>query len=138
MSETKKETKPLTEKQQCVLDALTKAKAPLSAYSLLDELRDDGFRAPLQIYRALEKLMQRGLVHRLESLNAFVACRHSGCGTHVHSAVLFAICDTCGGVQEKSDPALSEALMALSNRANFDLNSSIIELKGQCSHCKSA
>ena len=61
-------TPDLTKNQSLVMSALSKAEGPLSAYSILDELRDQGFRAPLQVYRALEKLMDVGLVHRLESL----------------------------------------------------------------------
>ena len=69
----------LTRNQQLVYDALTGADTPLSAYSLLDQLRESGFRAPLQVYRALEKLIELGQVHRLESINSFVACQHSDC-----------------------------------------------------------
>ncbi|MCC2690339.1 MAG: zur, partial [Rhizobiaceae bacterium] len=66
------ENTKLTRNQQLVLARLEAASGPVSAYGLLDQLRDDGFRAPLQVYRALEGLIKGGLVHRLESLNAFV------------------------------------------------------------------
>jgi len=66
----------LTRNQSLVFGALSRAEGPLSAYTILDQLRDDGFRAPLQVYRALDKLVETGMVHRLESLNAFVACSH--------------------------------------------------------------
>jgi Fur family zinc uptake transcriptional regulator len=72
----------LTKNQSLVMGALTNSDGPLSAYTILDQLRDHGFRAPLQVYRALDKLVEFGLVHRLESLNAFVACRHPGCDGH--------------------------------------------------------
>jgi Fur family zinc uptake transcriptional regulator len=62
----------LTKNQSLVMGALSQANGPLSAYTILDELREHGFRAPLQVYRALEKVVEFGLVHRLESLNAFV------------------------------------------------------------------
>jgi Fe2+ or Zn2+ uptake regulation protein len=55
----------------------------MSAYDILDRLRGSGLRSPLQIYRALGPLTEQGLVHRLESLSAFVACAHPhdpGCG----------------------------------------------------------
>ncbi|MCB1460156.1 MAG: transcriptional repressor, partial [Nitratireductor sp.] len=68
----------LTRNQLLVLNALVAAGGPLSAYGILDQLREEGFRAPLQVYRALEKLVDQGKVHRLESLNAFVACSHPG------------------------------------------------------------
>ena len=131
-------SRPLTDKQKIVLDALMKSDVPLSAYALLDQLRDDGFRAPLQVYRALEKLTEGDYVHRLESLNAFVACRHSGCEGDAPHTVLFAICDRCGRVQEESDPSLFATLSALAERANFSFNSSVIELKGLCSDCKAS
>ena len=63
----------LTRNQGLVLDTLTGSGAPLSAYDILDRLRQEGLRAPLQVYRALDKLVERGLAHRLESLNALVA-----------------------------------------------------------------
>ena len=81
----------LTRNQSLVFNALTRAPGPLSAYSLLDQLRDKGLRAPLQVYRALDKLVAFGMVHRLESLNAFVACRHPDCETHENIA--FTICE---------------------------------------------
>ncbi|MGB2321810.1 MAG: Fur family transcriptional regulator, partial [Candidatus Puniceispirillaceae bacterium] len=64
----------LTRNQTLVLEALASAGQPLGAYSLLDLLRDQGFKAPLQVYRALDQLISEGLVHRLESLNAWTAC----------------------------------------------------------------
>jgi len=55
----------LTKNQSLVMGALTRADGPLSAYTILDQLRDQGFRAPLQVYRALDKLVEFGMVHRL-------------------------------------------------------------------------
>jgi len=71
----------LTRNQELVLGTLAHAHAPLSAYDILDRLRPDGLRAPLQVYRALEKLTERGLAHRLESLNAFVCCADAECSS---------------------------------------------------------
>ena len=96
----------LTKNQTLVFDVLSRSDAPLSAYTILDRLRDHGFRAPLQVYRALDKLLERGMVHRLESLNAFVACAHQEkecCGGHGHGTVAFAICESCGHVVEFHD-----------------------------------
>ncbi len=67
----------LTRNQSLVLSVLQSSEQPLSAYSILDRLREEGLRAPLQVYRALEKLLQAGRIHRLESKNAFVVCCHS-------------------------------------------------------------
>lgn len=127
----------LTKNQQMVLDALSGADGPLSAYTILDRLREQGFRAPPQVYRALDKLVELGMVHRLESLNAFVACRHPGCDTH-EETIAFAICDDCGQVAEISDDALSEELGAIAGRAGFLLKKSTVELRGICDACQTA
>ena len=79
MSKKSKQSPRLTNKQALVMNLLGKTKGPLSAYAILDQLHDSGFRGPVQVYRALEKLMELGLVHRLETLNAFVACQHKNC-----------------------------------------------------------
>src|SRR3954470_20560978 len=96
----------LTKNQGLVLGTLEKAEGPLSAYTILDALRSDGLRAPLQVYRALDKLLAFGLVHRLESLNAFVACAHPHC--HASSMMAFAICEKCGSVEEFSNDVVEE------------------------------
>lgn len=123
----------LTKNQDLVFSALKGASAPLSAYALLDELRDDGFRAPLQVYRALEKLIEFGIVHRLESLNAFVACSHPDCG--VKAVVAFTICDKCKAVTEVVSSSLTEQLKTVAQEIKFDLKSSTIELRGLCENC---
>ena len=69
----------LSQNQRLVMDVLDREMGAMSAYMILDELRENGFRAPLQVYRALEKLISMGRVHRLESLNAFIACAHLSC-----------------------------------------------------------
>lgn len=95
----------LTRNQGLVLSVLEGAGQPLSAYGILDRLRDEGLKAPLQVYRALDKLVEVGRVHRLESMNAFVVCCHSNHG-HIHPRVTaFEICDTCGQVSEFHDEA---------------------------------
>ncbi len=116
-----------------MLGTLSEAEQPLSAYGILDRLRDDGFRAPLQVYRALDKLTEKGLVHRLESLNAFVACAHPQC--HDAGLVAFAICDRCGQVDEFSDEVVKERLGAWSHRTGFHTSKTTIEIRGLCAAC---
>lgn len=123
----------LTKNQTLVLGALTKADGPLSAYTILDQLRGDGFRAPLQVYRALEKLLEAGLVHRLESLNAFIACAHPHC--HEHDMIAFAICSDCGQVNEFTDDAIQERLGVWSAANGFKTDRTIIEIRGHCASC---
>ena len=64
----------LTRNQSLVFEALRKAKNPVGAYELLDQLREYGLKAPLQIYRTLDQLIELKIVHRLESLNAWTLC----------------------------------------------------------------
>lgn len=124
----------LTKNQVLVLATLFKAKNPLSAYSILDLLRDVGFRAPLQVYRALDRLTEHGLVHRLESLNAFMACGHLDCSTHPDAA-LFTICDKCGMVAEINDRKTLDTLSGLAADSGFRVTKSTIELNGVCKDC---
>jgi Fur family zinc uptake transcriptional regulator len=123
----------LTENQRHVLAALQKAESPMTAYALLDALRGKGFTAPTQVYRALERLASYGMVHRLETLNAYVSCAHQ---TDCHPAITaFAICDNCGHVDEFSDDDLSHSLGRWMKRNAFSLRTSTIELHGRCSTC---
>lgn len=126
----------LTKNQALVFGALDGAEGPLTAYAILDQLREDGFRAPLQVYRALDKLVEFGMVHRLESLNAFVACRHPGCVSHESAA--FAICEDCGSVQEFSPEEAMRVLKAWADAKGFTASKTTVELRGRCKDCAAA
>lgn len=123
----------LTKNQTLVYATLRAADGPLSAYSILDQLREKGFRAPLQVYRALDKLTEQGLVHRLESLNAFVACCHPD-DDH-HAATAFAICEDCGDVTEFADSTIDKQLRRWAGDSGFALDKRTIELRGTCKDC---
>jgi len=124
----------LTKNQSLVFKTLNEAAGPLTAYTILDHLRADGFKAPLQVYRALDKLQEAGLVHRLESLNAFVACCQPECGAHENAA--FAICEDCGKVQEFASDEAAGLFKAWAREQNFRLLKTTIELRGQCALCQ--
>jgi Fur family zinc uptake transcriptional regulator len=132
-------TPALTKNQALVFGVLSEAEAPVSAYTILDRLRDHGFRAPLQVYRALDKLLEFGLVHRLESLNAFVACAHREsqcCGAgHGHGTVAFAICESCGQVAEFHDHEVDHRLEGWAKGKGFRPVKTTIEIRGLCSSC---
>lgn len=136
------EREALTKNQTRVLERLEAATGPLSAYALLDQLREVGFRAPLQVYRALDTLIRSGYVHRLESLNAFVACSnthdHDHEGGHVHGIAAFAICDLCGQVSEFSDLEASERLYRWVESTGFVPKKAVIEFRGTCAGCSAA
>jgi Fur family transcriptional regulator, zinc uptake regulator len=124
---------PLTANQQRVLATLVEAKRPLSAYAVLDKVRGAGFSAPTQVYRALDRLLEEGMVHRLESLNAYVSCT---CAKgHSHGPMAFAICGECGGVDEIDDKGLQRALGRWAKSHAFALRNAAIELRGQCAAC---
>ncbi|EJF89331.1 Fur family transcriptional regulator [Bartonella tamiae] len=123
----------LTHNQALVLSVLQQAQAPLSAYTILDKLRGKGFRAPLQVYRALEKLVTNHHVHRLESINAFMACSHFDHGCHGLAA--FAICDVCGNAAEIEDQNLSHHIQNMSEEIDFTTRQTTIEIRGLCVNC---
>ena len=123
----------LTKNEALVFGALSATDQPLSAYAILDQLRDEGMRAPVQIYRALDRLLEFGLAHRLESLNAFVACNHPHCEEVGQTA--FAICEACGKVTEFSDPALDAYLADWASRESFVPARTTVELRGHCAAC---
>ncbi|MBO9194513.1 Fur family transcriptional regulator [Rhizobium sp. NPDC090275] len=125
----------LTKNQALVFDVLEKADGPLSAYTILDKLRDHGFRAPLQVYRALEKLLEYGVVHRLESINSFVACAHPGENCHSHGIVAFAICESCGQVMEFHDHEVDHRLTDWTKSKKFKAEKTTIEIRGLCEAC---
>ncbi|WP_417841795.1 Fur family transcriptional regulator [Terasakiella sp.] len=125
----------LTKNQELVFGRLQKSGTPQSAYELLDSLREDGLRAPLQIYRALDKLIELELVHRLESVNAFIACNHGD--HHCHSGFCaFAICEACGQVTEFSDSVISTQLQDWARASQFKTKSTTVEIRGLCANCQ--
>lgn len=128
----------LTRNQDTVFAALQDAGRALTAYELLDQLRDTGIRAPTQVYRALEKLQDLGLVHRIESMNAFVACAHDHGHGHGHGhgdVVAFSICKDCGEVNELPAEKVERSVEALAAHERFATESAIVELRGHCAAC---
>ena len=123
----------LTKNQQLVLTILNKADMPLSAYSILDGLREFGFKAPLQVYRALDRLIELGKVHRIESMNAFIACEHSLC--QVSDMTAFTICEKCEKVSEVKDKELSDYMHLRAVKFGLHAPKTNIEFHGLCADC---
>ena len=123
----------LTKNQLLVLGVLNSAEMPLSAYSVLDALRDFGFRAPLQVYRALDTLIGLGKVHRIESMNAFIACEHSLCEASDMTA--FIICNECEKVSEVEDKELSDYMQIRAEKFGLYAPKTKIEFHGLCPDC---
>jgi len=122
----------LTDIRRRVLELVWNSHAPVGAYELLEKLQRDGrSAAPPTVYRALEFLMEHGLVHRLESLNAFVGCPQPG-RDHVSQ---FLICTDCRNVAEIDDPAIGSAVSRSAAAAGFVVNRLTIEMQGLCPSC---
>ena len=123
----------LTKNQAVVYEALHAAERPLSAYQILDleDVRAQGLKAPLTIYRALDKLIELGLVHRLESLNAFVLCDH---GPHSEPAA-FMICNDCKRTIEVGTRSLQRTVKKHANEQGFEVEDMHIEISGRCEQC---
>ena len=122
----------LTEQRKAALQLLCLGEKPLSAYDLLERMRDVVRNpAPPTVYRALNFLLEQGLVHKLESLNAYVGCAHPD---HPHASQ-FLICDDCGEVAEVEDPSVANSLKAAGNEIGFRTRRPIVELLGTCAQC---
>jgi len=123
----------LTPMRRRVLQALLASHKPLGAYEIIERLAQKDRPAPITIYRALDFLRENGLVHRIESRNAFVACVHNHGDADL---VVFLICERCGAVGEAPSAGVAEALKASSRAAGFSPKSPLIEIAGICSHCR--
>ena len=117
-----------------VLQALLSSHRPLGAYEVIDELAKSMPRpAPITVYRALDFLMENGLVHRIESRNAFLACAHD----HDAAAmVAFLICERCGSVGEIPAVPVAQSLNAAARATGFAPKLSVVEITGICAHCQ--
>ncbi len=122
----------LTEQRKIVLKLLLESDKPVSAYDLLDRMRETVKNpAPPTVYRALDFLMEQGLVHKLESINAFVGCTHPD---HPHASQ-FLICADCGEVAELEDDSVVQKLQQASEAIGFKTKRPVVELMGTCAQC---
>ena len=128
------QTQIFSKNQRIVLDIIEKAKGPLKAYSILFNVQKKGINAPQQIYRALDKLIEAGKIHKIESKNAFVACKNSNC--EVSKATAFSICENCEIVDEISDTKLSKYLSKFNNKKGMKFKRFNLEFFGLCKKCK--
>jgi len=123
----------LTPMRRHVLEVLLTSHRPLGAYEIIDRLQQKTRPAPITIYRALEFLCDNGLVHRIESRNAFLACAHDHDET---SMVAFLICDHCGSVGEIPAAPVAQSLNAAARASGFAPKLSVVEIAGTCAHCQ--
>ncbi len=137
----------LTELRRQVLRLVLSSPQPIGAYALLDRLKAERpGAAPPTVYRALDFLLEQGLIHRLERLNAFMGCagpaeahgHGHGCGghgpghDHPHQ---FLICTACGSTAEICDGGVSAAVAAAARAAGFVVGRATVEIEGRCGRC---
>ncbi|MEM7074252.1 MAG: Fur family transcriptional regulator [Pseudomonadota bacterium] len=122
----------LTPVRRKVLELLLQEHRALGAYAILDLLRDAGFGSqPPVAYRALEFLTEHGFVHKIERLNAFVACAHPG---EIH-APAFMICRLCDAVAEAHSTPAKGSLGAVARAVGFQIEKTVVEAEGVCPEC---
>ena len=115
-----------------VLEILLEEHRAIGAYAILEKLRLDGFSSqPPVAYRALDFLVEHGFAHKIERLNAFVACSHPG-ATHTPA---FMICRQCDAVAETESEASDSELSKIAKSSGFKIEQTVIEAEGVCHIC---
>lgn len=123
----------LTPIRRKVLELLLRHGRSLKAYELLDAMRSvHPGAAPPTVYRALDFLMEEGLIHRLDAVNAWTACHDAAGAPHD----LLVVCTGCGAVAEVSDPAMSRQLAERVARTGFALATHETEIRALCPQCQ--
>ena len=103
------------------------------AYDLHDDMRNlHGRVAPMTVYRALDFLIENGLIHRIERMNAFVGCSHPG---ESHRG-FFLICGECGNAEELESAGVAESIAASASRRGFAAREMTLEVTGTCAECR--
>jgi Fur family zinc uptake transcriptional regulator len=126
----------LTPLRRTVLGLVQQSPTPIGAYALLDQLKADrGGAAPPTVYRALDFLLAQRLVHRLEKLNAFIACHIHDCGSDHDHPAQFLICGKCGTVTELEEFSIIRAVEAAATRTGFQVARATVEVEGTCARC---
>ena len=121
----------LTAPRRRVLELLLQAGAPTKAYDLIAAFGENGAAAkPPTVYRALDFLSRQGFAHRIESLNAYIAC-HLGERTH---AAAFLICSCCGAARE-IEPFAADRVQAAAAAFGYVLTGVTVEAHGLCPAC---
>jgi Fur family transcriptional regulator, zinc uptake regulator len=121
-----------SEHAQSVLSALQASERPISAYEIMARVANGRDFSPATIYRALDRLIRDGRAHKIESLNAFVACQHP----EQHETPAFAICQCCGTVTEFFPSEVGTNLVKWSRSSAFEITTTTLELRGVCQSCQ--
>ena len=125
----------LTASRARVLGLVAQAGKPIKAYDLLEQVREGegaGAAAPPTVYRALDFLLANGFIHKLESINAFVACHHPNNAQH---PAPFLICDRCHSATELEDASNGATRDAAARGLGFAPQAQTLEVHGLCAKC---
>ena len=122
----------ITQPRALVMEIVAASKGPLTAYEVLDALGKKMDKPkPPTAYRALEFLSGHGFIHRIESLNAYVACNED----HQHHGSQFMICEKCGHVEEVHMCHVPDGFQKQADKKGFTLSHWNAELHGTCKKC---
>jgi Fur family transcriptional regulator, zinc uptake regulator len=125
----------LTSLRRRVLKLIWRGHEPVGAYAILEALRrSQSGAAPPTVYRALDFLIEHGLIHRIESRNAYVGCARPE-QPHVSQ---FLICSACSATAELDDPAIADAVLRRADELGFAVEQQTIEVRGVCPRCRRA
>ena len=123
-----------TDLREQVFAEIAATNGAIGAYEILDRLSVKGTRlAPISVYRSIDALLDAGVIHRLESKNAYFACRR-----HEHATKgrpIFLSCERCGGVLEAEAQAIFDEITETARRAGFEPRVKFVEVSGICSQC---
>lgn len=124
-----------TKLRQQVFEEIASIHTSIGAYEILDRLATKGTRlAPISVYRAIDALMEAGVIHRLESKNAFFACRRPEHGFGSGRPLILA-CEKCGTVAEVDSGSIFETIGRMAEAANFKPRVKFVEVSGLCPRC---
>ncbi|MFN0217194.1 MAG: Fur family transcriptional regulator [Hyphomicrobium sp.] len=124
-----------TDLRRKVFEEIASTTASVGAYEVLDRLAKKGTRlAPISVYRALDALLEAGVVHRLESKNAYFACRRLH-QPRTGRRPMFLSCEHCGTVTEADGEEIFTSIDAASRSAKFEPRVRFVEVTGTCSDC---
>jgi Fur family zinc uptake transcriptional regulator len=125
----------LTALREAVLREIASSHQPVGAYDIIERVSGSGGRrlAPISVYRIIEVLLAAGLIHRIESLNAYFACNGDHDGS---SSPLVLLCEDCGRVAETEAAGARKAIAETTEAGRFVVKNTVLEVKGICADCR--
>ena len=121
-----------TSLRKIILEMIWSNHEPSKAYDILDKLKDVNLSAkPSTVYRTLDFLLENGLIHKLNSLNAYIGCSHP----LEHNECFFLFCQECKEIKECCNKELAKAINQTASNNKFQPMNVILEIQGECQEC---